>query len=193
MKRVAFVLLVVLLLGAALPALGASKWYEAYNFGVNQVRTSNFQAGAQALQRAIDEMPQENAAQAVPGQIFTYTPHFWLGIAKLNLGDPDGALHEWKISEDQGAIQNTPYYAQLRDLIGRANSQKQRRGRSDSQQTGSEWRHRPSVVGPGGRGDRRRRSQRDLSRRAAEAGRSEGRECEGGCGCTQLQARRGSG
>jgi len=123
MKRVVLGLLLV----AALPALGAPKWYEAYNFGVNQVRTSNFQAGAQALQRAVDEMPQENAAQAVPGQIFTYTPHFWLGIARLNLGDPDGALREWKISEDQGAIQNTPYYAQLRDLIGRANSQRQRR------------------------------------------------------------------
>lgn len=123
MNRVVLALLLV----AALPALGAPKWYEAYNFGVSQVRTSNFQAGAQALQRAIDEMPQENAAQAVPGQIFTYTPHFWLGIAKVNLGDPEGALREWKISEDQGAIQNTPYYAQLRDLIGRANSQRQRR------------------------------------------------------------------
>ena len=55
------------------------------------------------------------------------SPHFWLGIAKLNLGDPDGALREWKISEEQGAIQNTPYFAQLRDLIGRANSEKQRR------------------------------------------------------------------
>jgi len=45
----------------------------------------------------------------------------------LNLGDPDAALREWKTSEEQGAIQNTPYYAQLRDLIGRANSEKQRR------------------------------------------------------------------
>lgn len=118
----------VLLLFVALSVLGAlPKWYEAYNFGVSQVRASNAQAGAQALQRAIDEMPQENAAQAVPGQIFTYTPHFWLGIAKLNLGDPEGALHEWKISEDQGAIKNTPYYAQLQDLIGHANSQRQRR------------------------------------------------------------------
>ncbi|MGH9144844.1 MAG: hypothetical protein ACRD3J_30450, partial [Thermoanaerobaculia bacterium] len=124
MKRTAFALLFF----AALPALGAPpKWYEAYNFGVSQVRSSNFQAGAQALQRAIDEMPQENTAQAVPGHIFTYTPHFWLGIARLNLGDPEGALREWKISEDQGAIRNTPYYAQLQDFIGRANSQRQRR------------------------------------------------------------------
>ncbi len=123
MKRAA----VALLLAGALPAFAAEKWVEAYNRGVTQVRTSSFQAGAQSLQRAIEEMPQENAAQRVRDQIFTYTPHFWLGIARLNLGDPDGALREWKVSEEQGAIQNTPYYAQLRDLIGRANSEKQRR------------------------------------------------------------------
>ncbi|HSY47450.1 MAG TPA: hypothetical protein VLC46_01435 [Thermoanaerobaculia bacterium] len=123
MKRAVLALLLV----AAQPLLAAERWVEAYNRGVNQVRASNFQAGAQALQRAIEERPDENAAQRIRDQIFTYVPHFWLGIARLNLGDPDGALREWKISEEQGAIQNTPYYAQLRDLIGRANSEKQRR------------------------------------------------------------------
>ncbi|HXH38286.1 MAG TPA: hypothetical protein VNN08_06635 [Thermoanaerobaculia bacterium] len=123
MRRAALALLLL----AAFPSFAAERWVEAYNRGVNQVRASNFQVGAQALQRAIDEMPDENAAQRVRDQIFTYVPHFWLGIARLNLGDPDAALREWKISEEQGAIQNTPYYAQLRDLIGRANSEKQRR------------------------------------------------------------------
>lgn len=122
MRRAALVLVLL----AAWPALAAEKWLDAYNRGVSAVRANSFQAGAQALQHAIDEMPQENASQRVRDQIFTYVPHFWLGIARLNLADPDGALREWKISEDQGAIQNTPYYAQLRDLIGRANSQKQR-------------------------------------------------------------------
>lgn len=122
MKRVVLLLLLI-----AFPAAAAEKWVEAYNRGVSQVRASSFQAGAQSLQQAIGEMPQENAAARVRDQIFTYTPHFWLGIARLNLGDPDGALHEWRISEEQGAIQNTPYFAQLRDLIGRANSEKQRR------------------------------------------------------------------
>jgi hypothetical protein len=123
MKRA--VLALVLLV--AWPALAAEKWLDAYNRGVSAVRANDFQAGAQALQRAIEEMPGENASQRVRDQIFTYVPHFWLGIARLNLADPDGALREWKISEGQGAIQNTPYYAQLRDLIGRANSEKQRR------------------------------------------------------------------
>jgi hypothetical protein len=111
----------------ALPAMAAESWSDAYNRGVDLVRGGKYQAGAQALQHAIEEVPQENATARVRDQIFTYTPHFWLGIARLNLGDPDGALREWKISEDQGVVQNTVYYAQLRDLIGRANSQKQRR------------------------------------------------------------------
>ena len=121
MKRAALLLLL------ALPAMAAESWSDAYNRGVDLVRAGKYQAGAQALQHAIEQAPDENAAARVRDQIFTYTPHFWLGIARLNLGDPDGALREWKISEDQGAVKNTPYYAQLRDLIGRANSQKQRR------------------------------------------------------------------
>ncbi|HEV7427521.1 MAG TPA: hypothetical protein VGQ46_14250 [Thermoanaerobaculia bacterium] len=121
MKRAALLLLL------AFPAIAAEKWLDAYNRGVDLVRAGKYQPGAQALQHAIEEVPEENATARVRDQIFTYTPHFWLGIARLNLGDPDGALREWKISEDQGAVQNTPYYAQLRDLIGRANLQKQRR------------------------------------------------------------------
>ncbi|HEX3070517.1 MAG TPA: hypothetical protein VHX14_18255, partial [Thermoanaerobaculia bacterium] len=123
MKR----LILVLLCLAAWPALAEEKWLDAYNRGVSAVRANNFQAGAPLLQKAIEEMPQENAAQRVRDSIFTYVPHFWLGIAKLNLGDPDGALREWKTSEDQGAIKSTPYFSQLQELIGRANSEKQRR------------------------------------------------------------------
>jgi hypothetical protein len=120
-----FVLALFLL--AALPATAAEKWFEAYNRGVDLVRAGKFQPGAQALQHAVQEVPEENATARVRDQIFTYTPHFWLGIARLNLGDPDGALREWNISEEQGAIKSTPYYAQLRELTGRANSEKQRR------------------------------------------------------------------
>jgi hypothetical protein len=126
MKRAMLVLFVL----AAWPALAEEKWLDAYNRGISAVRANNFQAGALALQKAIEEMPQENAAQRVRDQIFTYVPHFWLGIAKLNLGDPDGALREWRTSEEQGAIRSTPYFAQLQELIGRANSAKQRRAQA---------------------------------------------------------------
>lgn len=118
----------VILLLLALPAFAAlERWYEAYNRGVNAVRAKNYEAAAEALGRAVAEMPSESAAARARNEIFTYTPHFWLGIAKFNLGDIDGALREWKISEEQGVVQNTPYYAQLRDWVARANVEKQRR------------------------------------------------------------------
>src|SRR5207244_1687619 len=72
-------------------------------------------------------MPSESGAARARNEIITYTPHFWLGIAKFNLGDLDGALREWKTSEEQGVVQNTPYYAQLREWVARANTEKQRR------------------------------------------------------------------
>ena len=123
MKRALALLLLV-----ALPALAApERWYEAYNRGVNAVRSKNYEAAAEALGRAVAEMPAESAAARARNEIFTYTPHFWLGIAKFNLGDIDGSLREWKISEEQGVVQNTPYYAQLRDWVARANVEKQRR------------------------------------------------------------------
>lgn len=123
MKRALTLLLLV-----ALPALAApEKWYEAYDRGVSAVRSKNYEAAAEALGRAVAEMPAESGAVRARNEIITYTPHFWLGIAKFNLGDLDGALREWKTSEEQGVVQNTPYYAQLRDWVARANAEKVRR------------------------------------------------------------------
>lgn len=122
MKRLA------LILALALPALAAApeKWSEAYNRGVAAVRARNYAAAADDLQRAIAEVPAENGAIRARNEIITYVPHFWLGIAKYNLGDIDGSLREFKISEDQGVVQSTQYYAQLRDWVARAQQQKKR-------------------------------------------------------------------
>jgi tetratricopeptide (TPR) repeat protein len=122
MKRLALVLAIALPLLAAPP----DKWWEAYNRGIAAVRARNYAAAADDLQRAINEIPAENGALRVRNEIITYVPHFWLGIAKYNLGDIDGCLREFKISEDQGVVQSTPYYSQLRDWVARAQQQKKR-------------------------------------------------------------------
>jgi hypothetical protein len=123
LKRVA--LLVALL---ALPAFGAAvSWYDNYNRGVEAVRNKQYAAGADLLQRAIGEMPTESGSVRYRSEPFiTYMPHFWLGIAKFNLGDYDGALREFKTSQDQGAIQNTQYLPQLNDWVSKSNSARQR-------------------------------------------------------------------
>jgi hypothetical protein len=167
MRRLACLALLVV----ALPLAAAETWVTSYNRGVDAVRANHFQAGADLLQRAIAETPSENAAARVRDQIFTYVPHFWLGVARLNLGDPDAAIREWKTSEEQGAIQNTPYYAQLREWIGRAASEKQRRaeaGATDSKKQANAAVQRAvsaqmDAVGAGAdRSDAYRAAQRKL-------------------------------
>ncbi|HSP17356.1 MAG TPA: hypothetical protein VLV78_21610 [Thermoanaerobaculia bacterium] len=122
MKRL---LLFVLLI--ALPVAAAQeKWWEAYNRGVKAVNAKNYTEAVAALQKAMAETPAENSAARTRNEIFVYVPHFWLGIAKFNLGDVDGALREWKTSEEQGAIEKTDYYSKLRDWVSRAQAEKQR-------------------------------------------------------------------
>ncbi|MGZ8830567.1 MAG: hypothetical protein ACXW2Q_09355 [Thermoanaerobaculia bacterium] len=117
----------ILLLLVAVPAAAAQeKWWEAYNRGIKAVNAKNYAEGAAALQKAIAEMPSEGTAVRTRNESIVYVPHFWLGIAKFNLGDVDGALREWKTSEEQGAIEKTDYYSKLRDWVSRAQAAKVR-------------------------------------------------------------------
>lgn len=126
MKRVAMLLLFATSLLAAPP----EKWYDAYKRGVAGVNARSYREAATLLQRAISEMPNEGVNVRAGRELITYTPHFWLGIAKFNLGDVDGALREWKTSEDQGVITRTEYYATLKDWVARAQTEKQRNAQS---------------------------------------------------------------
>lgn len=122
MKRL---LLVFLLL--ATPVFAApEKWFEAYDRGVTAVNARNYKAGAEALQKAIAEMPNEGTNVRAKNALITYVPHFWLGIAKFNLGDAEGALREWRICEEQGVVARTDYYAKMKDWVSRAQTERQR-------------------------------------------------------------------
>jgi hypothetical protein len=123
MKRtvaIAFALLV------ALPLAAAEKWWDVYKRGVTAVQSGNYQGGIDALQRVLNEMPAEAASVRPKNETFAYVPHYWLGVAKFQQGDADAALREWRLSEEQGAVQKTPFYSQLREWIGKAQAQKQR-------------------------------------------------------------------
>ena len=118
--------LLVLLLLAANAFAADPKWLENYNKGVAAVNAGRYAEGAPLLAKAIAERPAEGTELKVSLTVVAaYTPHFWLGIAKFNLGDVDAALREWRISEEQGAIQRTPYYSRLKDWVSRAQTEKQ--------------------------------------------------------------------
>ena len=110
----------------ALPLFAADKWYDNYDKGVAAVNGRNYKLGAELLQKAIAEMPNEATGLRAKNSLITYVPHFWLGIAKFNLGDVDGALREWRTSEEQGVLARTDYYARMKDWVAQAQTQKQR-------------------------------------------------------------------
>jgi hypothetical protein len=116
----------VLLAASIALAAPQEKWYDAYKRGVSAVNAKGYRAAADALQKSIAEMPSEAASIRAGNEIILYVPHFWLGIAKFNLGDVDGALREWRTSEDQGVIAKTEYYSRLKDWVSRAQMEKQR-------------------------------------------------------------------
>ena len=105
----------------ALSAFGAEKWSDTYKRGLAAINAKNYDVAIDAMQHALVTMPNETVA---------YLPHFWIGVAKFNLGDYDGALRELKTSEEQGAIQNTEHFARLRDFVARANAEKSRAAQS---------------------------------------------------------------
>jgi hypothetical protein len=131
-RRIIAFLVAVLLFATPLFAAtkAAEKWYEAYERGVAAVNTRNYRVGAEALQKAISEMPTEALNARTRKELITYVPHFWLGIAKFNLDDVEGALREWRISEDQGVVAKTEYYARMQDWVGRAQTERQRKAQT---------------------------------------------------------------
>ncbi|HYI12205.1 MAG TPA: serine/threonine-protein kinase [Thermoanaerobaculia bacterium] len=117
----------LLCIALALPSVAAADvWDEAYTRGGNAIKAKNYAVAVDELERAIADEPDEFLSDEQPRNGYTaYLPHFWLGVAKFNLGDVDGALREWKISEEQGVVLKSPYYAeQLREWRARATSQK---------------------------------------------------------------------
>jgi tetratricopeptide (TPR) repeat protein len=83
----------------------------AYQRGVKAVQAKDYATAIDQLQRALAASPNEAA---------NYLPHFWLGIARYETHDYDGALRDWKASEEQGAVQGSEYYARMRELMAQA-------------------------------------------------------------------------
>jgi hypothetical protein len=110
----------------ALPAVANERWSDEYDRGVKAVNARDYSAAVVALKAAIAAQPVENASLRTGNRIITYVPHFWLGIARFNTGDIDGALAEWKTSEEHRAIKRTDYAVTLREWVARAQTEKAR-------------------------------------------------------------------
>jgi len=115
--------LVLLLVGVA-PARAAEKWWDFYKRGLAAVQKEDWNTVSSQMQKSISLSNHEELAAKARNEVLVYVPHFWLGIARLKLGDVEGALTELQTSQTQGVIQRTQYYSDLRVWLSRAQSQK---------------------------------------------------------------------
>jgi tetratricopeptide (TPR) repeat protein len=125
MRRLAIAAAMLLALSAH-----AEKWSDSYKRGIALINAHSYAAGIEAMQQALAEMPNESAGVRVRNEQIVYVPHYWIGVAKFSSGDADGALREFRASEEQGVIQNTDYYARLREWVSRANGEKSKAAQS---------------------------------------------------------------
>ncbi len=100
MRRVALLALAISLVfaGTALPA-GEVTWLDFYLSGLAATQRNDWATVASQMQRAVALKAGEELSARSKEQIITYVPHFWLGIARYNIGDTDGALRELHLSE----------------------------------------------------------------------------------------------
>ena len=122
MKRFAPLSMAILLIASNVTA--ADKWWDYYKRGTVAVAKSDWPTVADQMLKSIALKPEEELAAKARRETLIYVPHYWLGTARFNLGDFDGAIREWDISQNQRVVQKTQYYSELRSYLARAQAQK---------------------------------------------------------------------
>src|SRR5262250_4017096 len=103
----------ILLLSAAALAKAAD-YRDSYAKGIAAIERKDWQDAARALREAIGANPKEGGRVLLYGMRYSaYLPHYQLGLALSRLGDCDGALREWRESDNQAAIRSLSEYKEL--------------------------------------------------------------------------------
>lgn len=110
-----------LVLAAAVAAAGPVRAdpAESYRQGLAAIEAGSWAAVARWMGEAIAEQPGESRRIALDGNRFAnYLPHYYLGVARYQLGDCAGALRAWEASTSQGVVQGLDEYGMLQQLRG---------------------------------------------------------------------------
>jgi tetratricopeptide (TPR) repeat protein len=104
MRRARF--LALALLTFLLPAATAfASWYDDYDAGLKAVRAGNWSLAAQKMTAAINAHDKESNNERTYGAIFiNYHPHYYRGVAYLNLGKYEQAVSEFEKTQGPGEI-----------------------------------------------------------------------------------------
>lgn len=85
-----------------------------YQKGRRAIEQKDWQVAVDFFQLALAEREEEGEMVRLYGVGFEhYLPRYYLGVAYFQLGEPRKALWEWKKSERQGAILDSPQYKTL--------------------------------------------------------------------------------
>lgn len=88
-----------------------ASWYDDYDAGINAVRRGQWAVVVQRMTAAIGANPNENDRARTYGAIFiSYHPYYYRGVANLNLGKYEQAIHDFEQASgvgevDQGSIE----------------------------------------------------------------------------------------
>lgn len=84
-----------------------------YGRGLEAVKAQRWSDAAELMSAAIAGNPKEGRVRLYGMHFEPYIPHYYLGLARFEMGDCSGALRAWAISESQGFISSLPEYADL--------------------------------------------------------------------------------
>ncbi|MDJ0654749.1 MAG: hypothetical protein QNJ40_11370 [Xanthomonadales bacterium] len=100
------------LLMAAVPALADFK--RDYGTGLKALQDGDYQRALTELEKAIGDNPKSAARVRIYGMRFEpYLPHYYLGEARFQTGDCEGAIAAWEEAERQGVVQSQDVFADL--------------------------------------------------------------------------------
>lgn len=111
--RRSLLLLAVLVLAAS-PMSGADSWADYYKRGLKAVEAQDWTQVKASMESAITLKPAAQKPARWKNETLTYVPHFYLGVALFQLGDVDGALEAFRVSESQGVIQRSELWRDQR-------------------------------------------------------------------------------
>jgi tetratricopeptide (TPR) repeat protein len=88
-----------------------ASWYDDYDAGLNAIRKGQWAVAVQRMSAAINANGTENDRARTYGNIFiSYHPYYYRGVANLNLGRYEAAIHDFEQARgvgevDQGSIE----------------------------------------------------------------------------------------
>lgn len=113
-------LFTVALLAFLLPAGAAmASWYDDYDAGIKAARAGSWSMVVQKMSAAINGHDKESNSERTYGAIFiNYHPHYYRGVAYLNLGKYEQAIADFEKTQGPGEVE----LGSLDTLMSRAKS-----------------------------------------------------------------------